>query len=193
MTTRATASLPLALLAFILCCVPSCTGETEPGGSGGSTGSGGTGASGGRGGSAGASDCDLVECFRNVDCVAQCGGPVLKSGCCPCAAGTFDSIQCAGSGGSGGGVNCALVGCAMPPPCATGCTEVCGCCPCTDGTTNGNLVCTGGCWAPPCTVGADQSCNDNPALSSLHGRCQADGTCVCNGGFAMNPATGRCL
>src|SRR5512141_2639316 len=99
--TRANASLPLALLSLLaLCSMPSCGGETNQGGSGGSTGTGGTGMSGGNGG---ASECGLIECFRNVECVAECGGPVLRSSCCPCAAGTFDRIQCSGSGGSGGG------------------------------------------------------------------------------------------
>jgi len=50
-------------------------------------------ASGGSGGS-GAPPCQHWECFRAVECVASCGGPVLKSGCCPCDAGTFDRIQC---------------------------------------------------------------------------------------------------
>lgn len=41
--------------------------------------------------------------------------------------------------------------------------------------------------APPakvCMFGADQTCNDNPAISSLHGVCQRDGTCMCHLGFA---------
>jgi hypothetical protein len=48
------------------------------------------------------------------------------------------------------------------------------------------------CWTA-CQVGMDQSCNDNPVISSLHGVCEADGTCTCNNGFQKNPATGRCL
>jgi hypothetical protein len=38
--------------------------------------------------------CDIPECFRAVECVAECGGPILSSGCCPCAEGTVDSITC---------------------------------------------------------------------------------------------------
>lgn len=38
--------------------------------------------------------CAITECFRAVQCVAKCGGPVLQSGCCPCPSGTFDSIAC---------------------------------------------------------------------------------------------------
>lgn len=48
------------------------------------------------------------------------------------------------------------------------------------------------CWAV-CEFGADQTCNDNPIISSLHGRCLPDGTCECLGAFAKNPETGRCL
>jgi hypothetical protein len=41
--------------------------------------------------------------------------------------------------------------------------------------------------APPakvCEFGADQTCNDNPIISSLHGVCHKDGTCECHLGFA---------
>jgi hypothetical protein len=50
------------------------------------------------------------------------------------------------------------------------------------------------CWtAPVCTFGMDQTCNDNPLLSSIHGYCQPDGTCICKDGFDKNPVTGKCL
>jgi hypothetical protein len=48
------------------------------------------------------------------------------------------------------------------------------------------------CW-PTCTVGMDQTCNDNPIISSIHGNCQPDGSCKCIGTWAQNPVTGRCL
>jgi hypothetical protein len=48
------------------------------------------------------------------------------------------------------------------------------------------------CWTA-CQPGMDQSCNDNPVISSLHGVCESDGTCTCKAGFAKNPDTGRCL
>jgi hypothetical protein len=38
--------------------------------------------------------CDIPECFRAVVCVAECGGPVLSSSCCPCPEGSFDNITC---------------------------------------------------------------------------------------------------
>lgn len=45
---------------------------------------------------------------------------------------------------------------------------------------------------PVCTAGADQTCNDNPAASSIWGHCEADGTCTCNPAYVINPETGRC-
>jgi hypothetical protein len=44
-----------------------------------------------------------------------------------------------------------------------------------------------------CEPGSDQTCNDDPAISSLHGACKPDGTCECVAGVEKNPATGRCL
>jgi len=44
-----------------------------------------------------------------------------------------------------------------------------------------------------CTPGADQTCNDDPSLNSIHGVCQANGTCVCAVGGSLNPNTGKCL
>lgn len=46
---------------------------------------------------------------------------------------------------------------------------------------------------PPCVFGTDQSCNDDPRVSSLHGTCTGGGKCVCGNGYQLNPATGRCL
>lgn len=48
------------------------------------------------------------------------------------------------------------------------------------------------CWTV-CQPGIDQSCNDNPIWASIHGACEADGTCTCLNGNAKNPKTGRCL
>ena len=60
---------------------------------GDSTSSGGGGAGGG---------CDIPECFAPVECVEQCGGPIVQSGCCPCDSGLTDVLDC-GAGGAGGG------------------------------------------------------------------------------------------
>ena len=43
-----------------------------------------------------------------------------------------------------------------------------------------------------CTYSKDQTCNDSPIVSSLHGKCQTDGTCMCQPGFEKNTATGKC-
>jgi hypothetical protein len=43
-----------------------------------------------------------------------------------------------------------------------------------------------------CLFGHDQTCNDDLTVSSYEGSCRADGTCACNSGFELNPATGRC-
>jgi hypothetical protein len=43
-----------------------------------------------------------------------------------------------------------------------------------------------------CTPGADQTCNDDPRVSSLWGACDNNGLCSCKDGFSVNPATGRC-
>jgi len=49
-----------------------------------------------------------------------------------------------------------------------------------------------GCVGPDstCTVGMDQTCNDNPAFSSIHGHCVGGGRCVCR--TAMSPTSGKC-
>ena len=44
---------------------------------------------------------------------------------------------------------------------------------------------------PLCTPGQDQTCNDNPSFSSLHGHCTEGLRCVCGSG-SLNSATGRC-
>jgi len=71
------------------------------GGGAGKGGSSGAAGRGGSGGSAGAPDCEVVQCIRPIDCVEVCGGPVLKSSCCPCDEGTFDNFECDGAGGGG--------------------------------------------------------------------------------------------
>jgi hypothetical protein len=43
-----------------------------------------------------------------------------------------------------------------------------------------------------CTPGEDQTCNDDPNVSSTYGRCSDTGTCTCMAGSTLNPDTGRC-
>jgi hypothetical protein len=38
--------------------------------------------------------CEVMECFRANECVSQCGGAVVSSGCCACEAPLFDKLQC---------------------------------------------------------------------------------------------------
>ncbi len=44
----------------------------------------------------------------------------------------------------------------------------------------------------PCTLGADQSCNDDPSVSALWGRCTELGVCECNAGFERSPTSDLC-
>jgi hypothetical protein len=128
-----------------------------------------------------------------------------------------------GGGGASGGSGMTLADCpASQPPVGNSCignfscnydeTCVCGtCCQSIYHCANGRIERVGvsdACLTPPpcdagpqpidgafpvCTFGADQSCNDNPALSSIHGHCTNAGTCTCTFDAGTNPATGRCL
>ena len=40
----------------------------------------------------------------------------------------------------------------------------------------------------PCTFGADQTCNEDPRVSSFWGRCTEAGTCECKPGFELAPS-----
>jgi hypothetical protein len=107
-----------------------------------------------------------------------------------------------------GGAEC-ITGCARgaiacsgsDPPMAWTCTG--------PGISSGGLFLEAGCtsvpidsvaWCCPatflsqcaCTPGEDQTCNDDPAISSIHGMCLPDHSCSCAMGFALNPVTGRC-
>jgi len=43
-----------------------------------------------------------------------------------------------------------------------------------------------------CTYGMDQTCNLNPLISAIYGKCNEDGTCSCNPGHVKDPPTGQC-
>lgn len=43
-----------------------------------------------------------------------------------------------------------------------------------------------------CIFGLNQSCNDDPAVSSIHGICTAERRCECVDGFVVNAETGKC-
>jgi hypothetical protein len=99
-------------------------GQTTTGGSAGSSGAGsghagsvasagvnaGGASSGGKPGTGGAS-CEIQECFRANVCLDHCGGKVVSSGCCACAAPTVDELSCnEAAGGQGGGTSAECVG-----------------------------------------------------------------------------------
>jgi hypothetical protein len=44
----------------------------------------------------------------------------------------------------------------------------------------------------PCTFGADQTCNDDPAVSALWGTCTELGVCECIPGFELSQESKRC-
>lgn len=44
----------------------------------------------------------------------------------------------------------------------------------------------------PCTFGQDQTCNDDPKVSALWGRCTELGVCECQNGFELSPTSKRC-
>lgn len=43
----------------------------------------------------------------------------------------------------------------------------------------------------PCVFGQDQTCNGDPSISALWGKCTESGTCECNTGFVL-AASGYC-
>jgi hypothetical protein len=97
--------IALGLLGGIALAVGGCSGSVGLGGGSTSVGGSQSGAGGASGGSfgAGGNACALMECFRAVECVQDCGGPVLTSGCCACENGTIDrGVSCNGAGGNTG-------------------------------------------------------------------------------------------
>jgi hypothetical protein len=111
----------------------------------------------------------------------------------------FDALSpaalCTTTGGTVSSSLCCNSATDFPNSCATG---ACGCAPEYSHTIS-TCNCATGCFLPGygcvgpsgiCTVGADQTCNDNLATSSIHGHCVADGRCVCGPGALL--ATGKC-
>jgi hypothetical protein len=103
-----------------------------------------------------------------------------------------------------GGVPSASLCCSgtgdFPDTCAVG---VCTCSPASSDTIDTCVCPGGGCYQPTsgcvgpanvCTVGADQTCNDDLTINSLHGTCLTGGRCACNSslGSKLVPASGKC-
>jgi hypothetical protein len=59
------------------------------------------GMAGGAGTSSTDPNCDTIECFRALECVEYCGGPIVQSSCCPCPSGLLDELVDCPSGGGG--------------------------------------------------------------------------------------------
>ena len=107
------------------------------------------------------------------------------------------SALCTSTGGQlGQSLCCGAVG-DFPNTCLTG---ACGCAPASSHTIATCTCLNGGCFDPSygcsgptgiCTVGADQTCNDNLAISSIHGRCLEGGRCVCTGTYKLL-TSGKC-
>ncbi|HEX7598656.1 MAG TPA: Kazal-type serine protease inhibitor domain-containing protein [Polyangia bacterium] len=103
---------------------------------------------------------------------------------------------CTATGGTITTTSCCLSASDFPNSCLDG---ACGCAPTSSHDVN-TCSCPTGCFVPgtgcvgaagTCTVGADQTCNDSLAISSVHGRCLSEGRCVCYQGFALL-ASGKC-
>ena len=136
------------------------------------------------------------------DCERQAAG-VFKNfdGACP----TTDAGQdaplsvdasslaalCTATGGQVGSQLCCNSATDFPNSCLGG---ACGCAPESSHTVS-VCTCTTGCFVPAsgcvaCTVGADQTCNNDPTISSLHGQC-VGGRCSCGTGWPLL-ANGKC-
>jgi len=75
-------------------------------------------------------------------------------------------------------------------PCSHYCDYV-AVCVCPNGCFRPGDGCASRAWAG-CTLGQDQTCNDDPALSAIHGQCLDGYYCQCYP-YAFNPTTGKCL
>ena len=103
---------------------------------------------------------------------------------------------CTASGGQISSGLCCTSATDFPNSCLDGACS----CSSTNSHTVSICTCGAGCYLPGygcvgatgvCTVGADQSCNNDLTVSMFHGRCLADGRCLCNSGFALL-ANGKC-
>ncbi|HMF44967.1 MAG TPA: hypothetical protein VKQ32_30055 [Polyangia bacterium] len=148
------------------------------GGAAGSSGMSGSGGIAGSGGTAGSEDGGepITSCPASPHGMVPCAGTFTCQftavctchGCCvafwSCLNGTFAQRDFND-------------GCMQGPTCPDSGADAS---PATDGP------------ASVCTFGADQTCNDNPALSSIHGHCTDAGVCVCADG-GTSSVSGRCL
>jgi hypothetical protein len=107
-------------------------------------------------------------------------------------AGSNNAALCTATGGTIKTQTCCASATDFPNSCLVG---ACGCDPAT-GHDITVCICPTGCFVPGegcfvCTLGSDQTCNNDPTLSSLSGKCQSNGRCSCNAGY-LPVANGRC-
>jgi hypothetical protein len=162
------------------------TGGSPPPGAGGYVGDGGFNGAGGYGTGGEPAPCAQAGTQAACDANPWCYSVFFDPHNCACAGlgccARFDHCALGAGAQCYGGVSCALT-----PPFCEGPYVVSYRGDCFEGCVN-NPDC-----APVCTPGADQTCNDNPIVSSFHGHCTDAGTCQCNAQFILNPNTGRCL
>lgn len=132
------------------------------------------------------------------DCERRIAGISKRSeGECPKDGGVSDAAAnnaalCTATGGTIKTQTCCASTSDFPNSCLVG---ACGCDPAT-GHDISVCICPTGCFVPgegcfACTPGSDQTCNNDPTLSSLSGKCQSNGRCSCNAGY-VSVANGRC-
>ncbi|HEY2902633.1 MAG TPA: hypothetical protein VGL59_18755 [Polyangia bacterium] len=117
----------------------------------------------------------------------------------PSDADTTPEAKCLTTGGNGQSNLCCNATSDFPDLCLVG---ACGCAPQNSHSVQICNCPVGTCYSPgrgcigsDCMLGQDQTCNDNPVVSSYQGRCMAGpgGTrCVCNPPFTLNPNNGHC-
>jgi hypothetical protein len=146
---------------------------------------------------------DVVVLSACTSCVCQATGQLgMCTGACPppdagADAQSDPAALCTNSGGSIITSLCCANISDFPPTCSIGA------CSCGPGSTHSINTCecpTGGCFdltygcvsfSAVCTPGADQTCNDNPATSAVHGHCLADQRCSCNSPYKLL-SSGKC-
>jgi hypothetical protein len=112
----------------------------------------------------GATNCCPTSAIVDTPCSAE--GSIYRTACMPTINGGYQTQQFCKGGRWAGGLG--LLACGKPIS--------------DGGSGDASFF---------CTPGADQTCNDDPSVSSLWGHCEA-GICVCRVGRSINPATGRC-
>lgn len=104
-------------------------------------------------------ECERVQCFRAIRCRrGGCDGPVVQTGCCPCAPGDVDDIACRGDATApapdvaaapdAGARTCNIPECFRAVTCCrgscAGVAVVTSCCPCGPGEVDA-IQCGGRC------------------------------------------------